>query len=288
MRERKTNPGAPLSRTAVWVAWGRGMSGKTRDAIVDDPIAERLVPEPYKSLIALARRSQVFVTVFERAVALVSGGRSRHMQLRTRAIDDALIESVKRGAEQVVILGAGLDARGWRLDALSESIVFEVDHPAMQAYKRSRIDPEIPCAREVRFAPVDFEKDDLATSLARAGHDASKPTAFVWEGVTMYLTADAIASTLSAIAARSAPGSTAIVTYFFRDEPSAVEKALVAVLSLVGEPIVSAFNRQDVVALLSRHGLRVESDEGDSDWAPRYFGRDETASMERLVVAVRV
>ena len=285
------------SLTAVWVAWGRGMSGKLRDAIVDDPVAERLVPEPYKSLIALARTSPTFIGVFEKMVAMVSGGRSRHMPLRTRAIDDALADAVERpraaaGApvlaiEQVVILGAGLDARGWRLDALANVVLFEVDHPTMQAYKRSRIDRERPRAREVRFVPVDFERDDLATMLERAGHDPRRPTAFVWEGVTMYLTGEAIDATLSAMRDRSAPRSTAIVTYFERAERSSVEKALLRVLSLVGEPIVSHFTQRDVAALFAKHGFEVRSDEGDAEWSRRYFGRPETPSLERLVVAVR-
>ena len=275
------------SLTAVWVAWGRGMSGKVRDAIVDDPVAERLVPEPYKSLITLARRSPAFVGAVEKIAATISGGRSRHMPLRTRAIDDALVEAVSRGAEQLVILGAGLDARAWRIDALANVVVFEVDHPTMQAYKRSRVARETPCAREVRFVSADFERDDLATSLERAGHDRARPTAFIWEGVTMYLTGEAIAAMLSAMSDRSPPRSTAIVTYFERARRSTVEKALLRVLTLVGEPIVSMFTEREVAALFAQHGFEVRSDEGDAEWSRRYSGRDQTPSLERLIVAVR-
>jgi methyltransferase (TIGR00027 family) len=275
------------SKTAVWVAWGRGMYGKLRDAVVDDPVAERLVPEPYKSLIALARRSPAFTGAFEKVVAVVSGGRSRHMPLRTRAIDDALIDAVSRGAEQLVILGAGLDARAWRLDALANVVVFEADHPTMQAYKRSQIAQEIPRAREVRYVAVDLERDDLATILDRAGHDRSRPTAFIWEGVTMYLTREAIDATLTAMRDRSAPRSTAIVTYFERGTRSRIEVALLRVLSIIGEPIMSAFSPSEMASVLARHDFSVRSDEGDAEWAPRYFGHPERASMERLVVATR-
>jgi methyltransferase (TIGR00027 family) len=275
------------STTAVWVAWARGMFGRTRDAIVDDAIAERLVPEPYRSLIALARRSPAFVGVVEKVAATISGGRSRHLPLRTRAIDDALVDAVDRGAQQIVILGAGLDARAWRLAELSSTIVFEVDHPTMQAYKRSQITREIPRAREVRFVAVDLERDDLERSLEGAGHDASRPTAFIWEGVTMYLTADAIAATLGAMRARSVATSTAIVTYFEPATRSRVESALLRVLSFIGEPIVSAFSRDEIAALFSRFDFDARSDEGDLEWSRRYFDRDQTPSLERLVVATR-
>ena len=275
------------SRTAVWVAWGRGMAGKAKGAIVDDPIAEQLVPQPFRGLIALARRSPAFIAGAERGVALLSGGRSRHIPLRTRAIDDALLDSVRGGTSQFVILGAGLDARAWRLDALSEAIVYEVDHPTMQAYKRARVDRLPPRARDVRFVSVDLERDDLAASLAAAGHDATRPTTFVWEGVTMYLTPEALDATLSAIAARSASGSALIATYFVRATPSAIERALLPVLTLVGEPIRSSFVASEMAALLSRHGFGVRSDEGDVEWSDRYLGRRQPASMERLVVADR-
>src|SRR5207253_10743350 len=116
-------------------------------------------------------------------------------------------------ASQLVILGAGLDGRAWRLSSLSNARVFEVDHPDTQAYKRERLGALKPAAKQVDFVPVDFEADSLEASLLRAGHDAAAPTAWVWEGVVMYLTPEAVRSTLKAIAARSAPGSTLIVNY---------------------------------------------------------------------------
>jgi methyltransferase (TIGR00027 family) len=171
-----------------------------RGAACVDPVAPRLVP------VGLARLAR-------------SRGLARHLPLvdlmraRTVAIDEAIEDGVSRGSVQLVILGAGLCARGWRMPALADTVVFEVDHPSTQSYKRARVEGLEPKAREVRFVGVDFERDDLGAALQAAGHDASKRTTWVWEGVTPYLTPAAIARTLDAVQARSAEGSTLVMTY---------------------------------------------------------------------------
>src|SRR5262249_29257435 len=128
---------------------------------------------------------------------------------RTVAIDDAVAE---HAAPQVVILGAGLDGRAWRMEALAGAYVCEVDQPASQRDKRDRA-AALPADRAPRFAPVDFGRDRLADALAAAGHDAAVPTTWVWEGVVPYLTSAEVEATTAGIAALSAPGSRLIVNY---------------------------------------------------------------------------
>src|SRR5258708_4281027 len=127
------------SLTATWVAAWRGAASYVQPSIVEDRIAEELVPPFYRSLLRAARGSPRAMTAINDAIGALTGGRSLHMMLRTRAIDDAIIEAVNDGARQLVVVGAGLDARAWRLPALRECVVFEVDHPATQRYKRSRV-----------------------------------------------------------------------------------------------------------------------------------------------------
>jgi methyltransferase (TIGR00027 family) len=125
------------------------------------------------------------------------------MVARTVAIDADLRNAP---AFQVVILGAGLDGRAWRMRELGTSLVFEVNHPDSQQQKLQWVASLTREAREVRFVPVDFGRGDLAHALAAAGHDPHLPTAWLWEGVVMYLDRNEIETTLRIVEDRSAPG----------------------------------------------------------------------------------
>ena len=133
--------------------------------------------------------------------------------LRTAAIDNAVREAISGGATQLVILGAGYDGRAWRLPELTGVRIFEVDHPVTQGDKRSHLAELPPALGSVTFVSIDFERESLDAVLDRAGHDRSSPTCWIWEGVVMYLTRQAMHATLTGIAGRSAPGSTLIVNY---------------------------------------------------------------------------
>lgn len=275
------------SLTAIWVAALRGLSRHDRPGITDDPVARRLLPWPYTMVLGAADRAPFAAQAAMRAAAFVSRDWSRHVALRTRAIDDALTAELRAGARQVILLGAGLDARAFRLDALADAIVFEVDHPATQAHKRERVAHLRPRAREVRFVPMDFERDDLTEELARAGHERGAPTVLVWEGVTMYLAPEAIDATLLAIATMTNPGSCLLATYYdVTSHPG--DLALGMLVRLAGEPFKTRMAPEQVRERLARAGFSVESDEGNYEWSVRYLGRGGAPSLERLVRARRV
>ena len=100
--------------------------------------------------------------------------------------------------------------------------VFEVDHPATQGDKRAHVAELPPPTGVVSFVSIDFERESLDAALERAGHDRSSPTCWIWEGVVMYLTRDAMRATLAGIAGRSAPGSTLIVNYHTDPSPTSL------------------------------------------------------------------
>jgi methyltransferase (TIGR00027 family) len=182
--------------------------------------------------------------------------RAAMMVIRTVFIDEAVRDAA---APQVVILGAGLDGRAWRMPELRDVRVFEVDHPDTQRVKRERISALTQMAREVTFVAVDFTRDDLAERLAAAGHDASRPTTWIWEGVVMYLTPAEVDATVAVLAKRSAAGSRLVSVYI---TPGHVLTHLVGVVvRRLGEPFRSAFSEGDMRSLLARHGLRVVRDE---------------------------
>jgi methyltransferase (TIGR00027 family) len=276
------------SRTAIWVSAWRGIGAFDSPAVSHDPIAKALVPQPWRALLESAEKRPRLARGAMGVANVVSGGLIRHLPMRTRAIDDALTESISKGARQVIVLGAGLDARAHRLKALAGCTVFEVDHPDTQAEKRRAVRDLPVLSRDVRYVTVDFAKDDLAKALCDAGHEAAERSAIVWEGVTMYLEVPAIEATLATIARIASRGSALMVTY--QDTTRPLGWQLVHPLfSLIGEPLRANFPPHEMKALLARHGFEVRSDEGDNEWSERFFSRrPRMAVSERLACSRRV
>lgn len=281
------------SLTAASVAVLRSLSslpGAPFDT-ANDAALRALAPLP----IALALRGLGGLTarapIVHEALRRTSFGLYDHVALRTRAIDTCLLRELQRPLPQLVICGAGLDARAFRLRELSETLVLEVDHPATQRLKRARARVTPHRAREVRFVGVDFERESLDTRLTEAGHDPRARTVWIWEGVTPYLPPAATEATLAVLAARSAPGSLALVTYA-RPEmvnvPAALRGPIHAGFSVLGEPLAGAMTTDAMHALAQKHGLGVESDTGSADWADAHLrGERSPVVIEERLVALR-
>ena len=277
-----------FSTTAVWVSCLRGLAGLAREPLVSDPFAEHLVPAGYATLLRSARRApRPWRHSVQAGIARASSQRHSWITFRTRAIDDAIAEAVARGVEQVVLLGAGLDARAYRMAGLERATVYEIDHPATQAYKRARIAAFEPRAAQHRFVGVSFEHDCLESALATSGHDASRPTVFVWEGVTNYLSPEAIEQVLGAVARRSASGSVLLMTYCRPSKHLAEHRFAAALVRRAGEPYRTMMSPSGACETVGAHGYRVVSDEGYPEWARKYRGHTVTWDYERLVHAVR-
>ncbi len=221
-----------------------------------DPTALALLPEDARARVVRMREGAPPAHARESMERAFLARRGQMMVARTVVIDDAVREAA---APQVVILGAGLDGRAWRMPELGQTIVFEVDHPDTQREKRARAAALPAVAREVRFVPVDFTRDDLDASLAAAGHDATRPTMWIWEGVVMYLTPAEVAATLAVISRRSAARSRLVLLYTC---PALMFRLVGLLVRRVGEPFRSKFKPAAMRALLERHGFAVISDEG--------------------------
>jgi methyltransferase (TIGR00027 family) len=274
------------SSTATMIAVWRGVAGLEEPLLAPDAVAERLVPSPYRQALALARHMPRTSATLLRLADRAMRGRIRHMAFRTRTIDDVIAAGMAADIDQVVVLGAGLDARAWRLPALRNAIVFEVDHPATQVHKRARLTASGVrlCARDIRFAAVDLERDNVVERLAEIGHDHTRPSVFVCEGVLMYLTPEAADATLRALATLGAVGSLLALSYCV---VPGVDPVTAAVLSLVGEPIRTRLDPPDMTALLARHGFTTTSDAGDREWARMFDKRPGAIGAERVIVARR-
>lgn len=177
------------------------------------------------------------------------------------------------GADQYVILGAGLDTFAYRN---SEIRVFEVDHPVTQEWKRSLLkDAGFAVPEHLAFVPLDLESGGLLDGLTAAGFDPGRPALVGWLGVAVYLTRDAIASTLAELG-RMAPGSDVVMEYALprelRDETGKAYGDMTAqVVRESGEPHLTFFTPDEVTELMKEHGLEVVEHVGMHDAVPASF-----------------
>jgi len=196
--------------------------------------------------------------------------------VRTRFAEDALAAAVDRGVRQVVVLGAGLDTYAYRNTWRDRIRIFEVDHPATQAWKRQRLeDAAIPIPSSLTFAPIDFEHQTLADGLAVAGFVPSQQTFFTWLGVVPYLTEEAVWSTLRFIG--NLPNG-AHVVFDYSDPPASLsaewrpshERRAKRVAEL-GEAWLNYYEADDLRAKLLALGFTEIEDLGPPQIAARYF-----------------
>ena len=268
----------------------RGLGAYDAPVVVRDPCAQELVPPLYRGVLGAAARAPRITRAVMRTAVVLSGGIARHLPFRTRAIDETIAHEIEGGAAQLVLLGAGLDARAHRLPGLELARVFEVDHPATQAVKRAAAAWLPRTADSVVYVAVDFANDDLVTALSAAGFDPSRPCIIVWEGVTMYLSREAIALTLAALASLATAGSVLVATYFTTPAPAFALLTTIALplFAVIGEPLKTRLAPEEAAALFAEHGFAAEKDEGDDQWSRRWALRPARIVMaERLLVTRR-
>lgn len=265
------------SRTAEYMALFRALesAGPPRTRLFHDPFAVAFLRPALRAAVAASRAPVLGRLVPWFIDRRWPGARSSGVA-RTRLIDDALADAVRRGARQVAILGAGFDCRAYRLSGLGGVHVFEVDHPRTQAAKRDRFERRFGRApAAVAFAAVDLDRQSLAEGLAAAGFDATARTFFVWEGVTNYLTGPAVDATVRFIGS-AAPGSRVLFTYVHRglldgSESFPGTERLTRALRRAGEPWTFGFEPAEVPAYLAARGLRLIEDLGAREYRARYL-----------------
>lgn len=231
------------SRTAEAVCLLRGLAGV-------DPYARAFLDPASRLLLAMPHHN--------RLLNVASGTLLASIAARTRFIDGVVESALAGGAEALVLLGAGLDARPWRL-ALGNKPVYLVDHPLTATLRAERSAALAPRPQDVRV-DVDFARDDFATCLRAAGFDTTRPAAFVWEGVSMYLPQAAVQKTLADLAALAAPGSR-LTLDLWSDEGwlGRLSHQLGGLgLGLLGEPLRFAVHRSNVEALLADAGFHLD------------------------------
>lgn len=184
---------------------------------------------------------------------------------RTTFFDGAMLSYLDK-AEQVVILGAGWDTRAYGLARREGVRVFEVDAVETQTQKRNSLEIAKIDSSHVIFVTADFNKESWLDTLLRVGFDPGKPTFILWEGVTLYLEAEAVEATLQTVATQLAKGSAIAFDYigkhFIEDDKSLMMRYSRAKLEKAGESWVFGINteapaEEHLIAFLEQNCLKL-------------------------------
>ena len=255
-------PGLP-SKTAIWAAAARAVGAKNPDRKERNP--------DYLAVSFVGPRERAQLPDYDLAALDVTSYAETMMRVgfklpvtshayRTRAFDQAMLDALHDGAEQVVVLGAGFDSRGYRFDRELRGVRFmEVDYPPTQEYKKQRV-TEILGALPARvtYVPMDFTTDNLLTQLTKSGYAEREKTFFLWEGVTFYLPEAAVKDTLHFVRDHAARGSRIAFNYTYATDRN-VNNAE-SLYAKWGEPWLFGFPEDGAAPYLRREGLNVIAD----------------------------
>ena len=234
-------------------------------------------------------------------------GFHEHLISRTKFIDELIEKSASNGIEQYVILGAGYDSRAHRLELPSSLKIFEVDQPEVSDNKLAKLPKELPNAENVTYVNIDFSYQSLTEQLIGSGFDQKKSTIFTLEGVSQYITKEAVSSTIKELASLTRDtNSIFFMSYvdelldknpeacFGEGYPNPAKKAkLIKSLSdKVGEPWISFYSDAEIEDLLSQNGYSIKENVTLEELNSLYFspvGRalneNQIFKLEHFVVA---
>ena len=253
--QTRSDPGAPKP-SAFMVAVHRA-AHQCFDVprVFDDPMAMAMIGREEAE--AMRAEPERFANPF--AMGLRSA-----LAVRSRLTEDLWTEAARRGVRQYVVLGAGLDTFGYRGAAAPDTVVFEVDLPVTQQWKRAHLaECGIAEPAAVRYVPVSFEEETLAHGLDAAGFRHDEPAFFSWLGVVMYLAPEAAMRTLAFVAACAA-GSGVVFDYSLAPAAmgpleQSIQTGMMMRLAQRGEPVKCRFDPAELADRLHALGFaRVE------------------------------
>ena len=282
----KTGPGA-MVLVAIEQYYPEG------ERIITDDLAYRILPLGFRAEVRLIGRFKDWIIrKSEKKVPGLWAG----IMGRKRYIDDRVADDADGQVEAVVNLGAGFDTRAYRLQALANVPVWEVDQPQNIDGKRSRLQKlfqEVPA--HVTLVPIDFDHEDLATVLASHGYEPDRKTFFIWEGVTQYLTESGIRATFQFLATAPA-GSRLALTYtpkdFIDGEVFYGQEYLYKRMLLKDRIWFFGLDPENVDDFLGEYGWRVLEHLGYDELDERYVkptGRElQSMAIERIIYAEKL
>jgi methyltransferase (TIGR00027 family) len=210
------------------------------------------------------------------------------MLARTAFFDQVVEQALRGNIPQLVFLGAGYDSRPYRFQSLVQSTkIFELDAQPTQQRKQELLhQAHLPIPPQLVFVPINFDTDDLKDALTRAGYCRDERTFFVWEGVTYYLSPQAVDDTLSFIRANSPPGSSICFDYAALSREALSEDGAQKLRERLktdhpGEPTKFGIREGGLEAFLSERGYLIVEHLTPGEMEEKYLTLGDRSSAGR-------
>ncbi|MGO9508640.1 MAG: class I SAM-dependent methyltransferase [Mycobacterium sp.] len=297
-----------VGSTAVMVAAARAVETDQPDALIRDPYAKLLVTNANAGVLWEAMLDPAVAAKVEELDA-ETAAIVRHMRgyqaVRTNFFDTYFADAVAAGIRQVVILASGLDSRAYRLDWPAGTTVYEIDQPQVLDYKSTTLaDNGVTPSAERRVVPIDL-RQDWPAALRAEGFDPATRTAWLAEGLLMYLPGDAqdrlfsLVGELSPAGSRIAAETAASHADERREQMRQRFQKVAEEIGLeqtidVGELMYRDENRADVAEWLNQHGWRATAQNSGDEmrrldrWVDGVPSADDKEAFSDFVTAERM
>jgi len=273
------------SNTAGYTCFSRACATREKDERFRGPddMAEIFLPLFAKGILNVPSLRRFFLK------RIAPPGIYEYVLARTKLLDEIFLDALKDSVSQIVLLGAGMDTRALRFSSRNNGTkIFELDIPTTQRPKIKILNRKgVALPEELVFVPIDFNKQSLSEVLSAAGYQGDQRSLFLWEGVTMYLSSEAVDSTLAFIRDSGAEGSTVVFDYITasvlrRENRYYGEKEIFERVSRAGEGWTFGIEEGAIEEFLSERGFRLNAHYTPPDLEKAYLTADDGAFFGRI------
>jgi methyltransferase (TIGR00027 family) len=278
MKRGKSRIETKTSRTAEFTCMSRAASYREKRECYKgvDNIAYVLVPGFVKLMLIFPRFCQLYHRLF------APKGIYEYVIARTKYIDSLFMDALKQGFDQIVIFGAGFDSRAQRFSEFNKKTkIFELDAPITQGEKLDAFkEKHITIPENVIYVPINFVKESLAEKLSEAGFEKGRKSLFLLEGVTMYLSDDAIDKTFTIIRDVAGKGSWVVFDYIYagvlrQENRYYGEKDALKTVLKAGEAWTFALEEGEIEDFLYKYDFTLKDHSNARELEERYFKNQE-------------
>jgi len=261
--------------------------------LLNDPYSIEFT-DPFSRFIINKMKSKWFFNWMNNLGEKIAPGVQTGLICRSRYMDDVTKDAISKGFEVVINLGGGYDTRCLRLEELAKVKYYHIDQfEVIESFRNTMANLPKGVPSNVVFVPIDFNHQSLEEELTKAGYDKKKRTLFIWEGVTQYISEEAIGGTLKYIASSQKGNRVAfsyvLQAYLENPETFPELKNLIKQVNTAGVKWICGLSREGMNDYLDSYGLQLIEDIGTEEYRERYLlpiGRDDDVmAIERIALA---